>query len=93
MFRSILGLVVLLVGSLALAVDLHVAPAGSDDNVGTASSPLASLEGARDAIRALKANGPLAEPVRVIVADGRYALTEPLTLGPEDTGTPTAPIL
>jgi hypothetical protein len=48
--------------------------------------------GARDAVRALKAKGPLSEPVRVIVAGGRYALAEPFVLEPQDSGTPQAPI-
>jgi len=62
---------------------LHVAPGG----------PLASLAAARDAVRKLKAAGPLTKPVRVVVADGTYALTEPLTLRPKDSGTATCPIV
>jgi hypothetical protein len=54
--------------------------------------PLKSLTEARDAIRALKAAGPLTEPVRVVIADGVYPLSEPLVLTPADSGTAAAPI-
>jgi hypothetical protein len=50
------------------------------------------LEAARDAVRRLKAEKPLGEPVRVIVADGSYTLDRPLVLTPEDSGTEACPI-
>lgn len=50
------------------------------------------MKRARDAVRALKAAGPLTAAVHVHVADGTYALTEPLVLTPEDSGTEQAPI-
>ncbi len=62
---------------------LHVAPDG----------PLTSLQSARDRIRALKRQNPLGQPVRVLVADGVYPLTETLVLTPEDSGTAEAPIV
>ena len=94
---SSLGL--LLTASAASALDLHVAPEGNDawsgqlarPNAAHTDGPLATLTGARDTIRKLKA-GPLAEPVRVLVAEGRYAITEPIVLGPEDSGTEKTPI-
>jgi len=55
--------------------------------------PLASLAGARDAIRRLKARGLLTEPVRVIVAGGEYTLTEPVVFISEDSGTQKCPII
>jgi len=79
---------------------LHVAPAGRDDWTGRlpaadgADGPLASLAGARDAIRA--ARGAAAwrpRPVRVIVASGTYRITEPLVLDARDGGTETAPVV
>ncbi len=76
----------------ASAADFHVAPNGNDANPGTAEKPLATLRGARDAIRALKAKGPLTQAVTVSVADGTYPLTEPLVLEPLDSGTAEAPI-
>ena len=79
MFRRMLILSGWWVSTVALvqvagALELHVSPKGSDDNAGTRDAPLATLEGARDAIRALRLRGPLAEPIRVVVADGRYNL-------------------
>ena len=38
---------------------LYVAPGGSDTGAGTKDRPLATLEAARDAVRKLKAAGPL----------------------------------
>ena len=72
-------------------VALHVSPNGSDANPGTRQEPLATLQGARDAIRKLKPEG-LKGPVDVIVQAGTYRLQEPLTLGPEDSGTEACPI-
>ncbi|MFN0165467.1 MAG: right-handed parallel beta-helix repeat-containing protein [Bryobacteraceae bacterium] len=45
------------------------------------NSPIATLASARDAARALKSKGP----VTVRIRGGRYFLTEPLTLAPEDS--------
>ncbi|NOX52914.1 MAG: hypothetical protein GXP27_00435, partial [Planctomycetes bacterium] len=74
------------------AVDLYVAPAGNDAHPGTKEKPFATLERARDAIRALKAKKTLSQPIRVHVADGMYRMTDPLVLEPQDSGTPDAPI-
>ncbi len=78
---------------------LYLAPDGRDTWSGTlerpdaagADGPLASLTGARDAVRAYRRAGG-AEAVRVVIADGVYALTEPLLLTPEDSGSPAAPV-
>jgi hypothetical protein len=84
----------------AMSATFYVAPDGNDQwsgriekpNADKSDGPLASLKGARDAVRKLKAAGPLKEAVRVIVADGAYALTEAVTFSPEDSGTEAAPI-
>src|SRR5262249_22917686 len=49
----------------AFAVECFVSPQGSDTNPGTSTRPFATLEQARDTIRALKAQGPLPGPVCV----------------------------
>ncbi len=77
----------------AVAADFYVAPDGSDSNPGTQAQPFATLTRARDAVRELKSRGPLTEPVHVYVSGGRYRLTEPLVLGPEDSGTEGAPVV
>ena len=88
----------LLVASLLLCTAgcaetvLYMSPNGNDANPGTKDKPLASLKGARDAVRVLKANSAAAQPVRVVIADGTYPVTETLTLGSQDSGTATCPI-
>lgn len=74
------------------AVELHVAPDGDDAAPGTPDRPLASLEGARDAIRRLRAAGA-AGPVTVRVAGGTYRLRRPFVLEPQDSGTAGAPVV
>ncbi|MFV1968942.1 MAG: right-handed parallel beta-helix repeat-containing protein, partial [Pirellulaceae bacterium] len=76
------------------AATLFVAPDGTDTWSGTlprpndarTDGPLASLAGARDAVRKLKAAGPLSESVRVVVADGVYRLSEAVVFQPKDSG-------
>jgi len=72
-------------------VVVHVAPTGDDAADGSRAKPVASLIGARDAVRRLRADGK-AGPVRVVVADGTYRVTEPLVLSPEDGGSTEAPV-
>ena len=54
---------------------------------------VALLLAARDAVRRLKAKAPLAEPVRVVIAHGRYTLAETLTFTADDSGTENCPIV
>ncbi len=72
---------------------LHVAVNGDDAAAGSEQAPFRTLTRARDAIRALKQRGPLPEGgVRVLIHGGTYELEQPLALGPEDSGTASAPI-
>lgn len=80
---------------------LYVTPAGNDTwtggvaepNAARTDGPLASLEGARNAIRALRKEGGIAKGgVTVEVRGGRYELTRPLELTAEDSGSEAAPI-
>ena len=69
---------------------LYVAPAGSDDNPGTIQRPLATLERAKKAVRErVKASQG---PVRILLREGTYYLSQPLELTPEDSGTVEAPV-
>lgn len=99
---SLLALALAISVSLApvRAVDLYVAPDGNDAWSGTRArpntertdGPVASLLGARDAVRKLRAQRSLTEAVHVRIAAGEYAITAPLVLSPEDSGTATAPV-
>jgi hypothetical protein len=101
----LLALSLLLIATIASrssqAMTLYVAPRGNDKwsgqvakpNSERTDGPLASLAGARDRIRQLTADKPLAEAVHVIVADGTYALSEPFVLTQADSGTKDCPII
>ena len=101
-FFTLMLVVAVLLGEQGVqAVTLYVAPDGNDQwsgrlarpNRERTDGPLASLQGARDAVRRLKAQGPLTEPVRVLVAEGTYSLSEPVVFTPEDSGTEKCPII
>ena len=63
---------------------LHVSPGGSDKAAGTLDAPLATLVGARDRVRQLKAQGG---PITVLFAAGTYSFDQPVTFKEEDSGT------
>ncbi len=67
---------------------IAVAPSGKDGG----SGPFATLQGARDALRKMKAAGKLNGPVRVLIGGGLYSIHEPLVLTGEDSGSDNAPI-
>lgn len=76
--------------SLTAAV-IVVSPRGSDKAPGTAASPLASVRGARDRVRAMGWAGK--EPVMVEIREGVYRFQEPLVMDARDSGAPEAPIV
>ncbi|MBN1556719.1 MAG: right-handed parallel beta-helix repeat-containing protein [Lentisphaerae bacterium] len=84
-----------LAGYTAVAVELYVAPGGRDEAAGTRETPLASLQGARDRVRALKAPaaGSVAEAVTVTFAPGVYRVRIPVDFTAADSGRETAPIV
>ena len=59
---------------------------------GSAEHPFASLEAARDALRACRASDGLHAPIRVLVAPGVYRLNAPLLFTPADGGTEHYPV-
>ncbi len=82
---------------------LYVSSGGNDnwsgsqagpDAAGT-DGPLATIAGARDRLRALRAAGdiPPATPIQVLVGEGVYPITEPLIFEPQDSGTAEAPVV
>ena len=74
-------------------VVLHVRPDGDDAGPGTAEKPFATIERARDAVRAAKSAGPLTAGAEVIFHAGRYAPAATLQLSAEDSGLPGAPVI
>lgn len=84
----------------AWSTTLYVSPMGRDTWSGRTPTaladgtdgPLATLHGARDAVRRLKQAGPLTEPVNLLLRGGTYAVTEPVVFGPEDSGTAECPV-
>jgi parallel beta-helix repeat protein len=66
------------------ASDFVVAPDGRDDNPGTRDKPLASLAGARDAVRRKLATGADGDIV-VAFRGGIYRLTAPVVFGANDS--------
>jgi hypothetical protein len=94
---AIAGVWFALLVSGAEPTTLYVDPGGNDAWSGRlerpradgADGPLATLEGARNAVRRLQ---PLKRSVRVVFAPGIYPVTKPVTFGPEDGGTAACPI-
>lgn len=75
------------------ALVLHVSPTGADTNAGSAAAPFATLERARDAIRALRQNPLPTGGVAVRIHGGSYRPAQSFTLTSADSGEPGAPIL
>jgi len=101
---AIAGLLVVGLASAAAAapLTLTISPAGRDTwsgrraapNAAHTDGPLATVAGARDAIRKLKAAGGL--PVGGVMVDirkGVYEMSGPLSLTAEDSGTAAAPVV
>jgi hypothetical protein len=65
--------------------DVYVAPGGSDGNPGTQSAPVKTLQKAQQLVRALNDNQT--SDVTVVLEDGFYRLSTPLTLTAADSGT------
>ncbi|WP_309128135.1 Ig-like domain-containing protein [Microbacterium sp.] len=72
---------------------LYIAPGGDDEASGSVDAPLATLEGARDRIRQLKADSGLPEGgYTVYLREGDYARSGSFLLDTQDSGTAAAPI-
>ncbi|NQU21030.1 MAG: right-handed parallel beta-helix repeat-containing protein [Candidatus Nealsonbacteria bacterium] len=101
----LVGLFLACAGGLAAAdssaAEFFVATDGDDRwsgrlaaaNVQRTDGPLASLAGARDAVRRARAAGELSGGVTVRVRGGRYVLEGPLVLEPVDSGTAKEPVV
>jgi hypothetical protein len=76
--------------SAADYADFYVATNGSDANAGTIAAPFLTLTQAQAAVRAAlpSATGP----INVWLRGGTYYLGQTLEFGPQDSGSPTAPV-
>jgi len=93
-FRNLFGysaLCLMLAATPSGANEIHVSPAGNDNNPGTAAQPLATPHAARDAARRIISKGP-AGPVDIVFAAGTYTMSSTLELRPEDSGTEKFPV-
>ncbi len=73
--------------------ELYVAVDGDDNNSGSINAPLATLIGARDKIRSIKASSGIPSGgIIVWVRGGRYPLTATCHLGAQDSGEANNPI-
>jgi len=77
----------------ATGLILHVAPGGDDQGAGTADKPFASLERARDEIRAIRQKTGMPKGgVTVLVHGGAYSVSKTFTLAAEDSGNDGDPV-
>lgn len=88
--------------ALAAGLTLQVSPQGRDTwsgrsaapNAAKTDGPLASMAGARDELRRLRASGRLPEgEVTVLFQGGRYEQVAPVVFREEDSGTASAPVV
>ncbi|PXX23027.1 right-handed parallel beta-helix repeat-containing protein [Arenibacter sp. ARW7G5Y1] len=74
--------------------DVYVGPSGNDNNMGTKTKPVATLEAARNLVRQYKAINDLPKGgITVWIGKGQYDQTEPFILNENDSGSPDAPIV
>jgi hypothetical protein len=64
---------------------VYVSPSGSDSNLGTAASPVQTLQKAQALVRSMNAN--MTSDITVTLADGYYRMASPLALDASDSGT------
>jgi hypothetical protein len=73
---------------------LHVSPRGNDTGSGSVKQPFASLERARDEIRAWRQKGQLPRgAVEILVHGGEYSVSQTFSLSQADSGTESTPII
>ncbi len=65
--------------------EIYASPTGNDGNPGTAAQPVQTLQRAQQLVRSSNTN--MSSDITVILADGYYRMTSPLTLDPSDSGT------
>lgn len=71
-------------------ITIYVAPGGNDGDAGTIQNPLATLAGARDRVRVLKAGG---DQITVEFGPGTYRFDAPVSFEAADSGTEKGPVI
>ena len=96
LFKQVITICLIVICAISgFAAEIYVSPNGNDRNPGTALEPKATLHMAlRQARELRRLNDPAIEGgVHVILKSGTYALTEPVFIRPEDSGTETSPTI
>jgi hypothetical protein len=91
--RYFLSLLFVIFSGQLTAKDFYVSTSGNDNNSGTKDQPLATLEGARNAVRAFKQNQISPEAITVTILEGTYFLPEHLVFDVRDSGSEDGPII
>ncbi|KJD34371.1 hypothetical protein PK35_00765 [Tamlana nanhaiensis] len=75
------------------AADIWVSTTGSDANLGTKNSPLATVNMALRKARNMRRLNDVGikDGIQIILMDGTYVLNEPIFIRPEDSGTAESP--
>ncbi|WP_405605820.1 right-handed parallel beta-helix repeat-containing protein [Polaribacter sp. Asnod1-A03] len=74
-------------------IKFYVSPSGNNTSTGSLDQPLASLTGARNAIRNHKKTSKNIQSYTVVIKDGNYFMKESFELTSEDSGTKKYPII
>ncbi len=96
MHRAIIAIMIFIIsmtGAYAMNADFYVSPQGDDGWSGTLPAPnemrndgpFATVQRAQKAVRAMKP--PKLHPAYVLLREGTYEITSPLSFGPEDSYT------
>jgi hypothetical protein len=93
-FTRVLIIFLITVSTFTLnAAEIWVSPQGKDTNIGTKSSPLATVQMAVRKARELRRlkDASVKDGIRIIIMNGTYYLNETLFIRPEDSGTADSP--
>mgnify|MGYP006292676477 CR=1 FL=1 len=87
------ALLLVLYGSVTASAEFYDSPGGADTNPGSQEKAFATLERARDTVRAMKhQDGMLKDGCTVWLLEGDYVLDKSLELTAADSGTADAPV-
>ena len=73
-------------------IEVYISPDGNDQNAGTQTAPLKSIEKARDIVRVLRKGSP-DKTVVVYLGGGIYPVEHPVVFTTDDSGNKNAPVI